>query len=274
MLKLYPLLAPGGKILASIPNVMHISVLRNLLNGHWNYEDAGILDKTHLRFFTLNEIQKMFASANFTDLKYATTNVQCSEAESKLMDSLADLTNSTMKSQYSAYQYLVSADKGYIAEDLSDILLEIEQEKKYGRKHKLSQLFSTIIHHRANHDGCCIRKVKLLNLIATANYSAGLFDYVIPYLKSALECDPKDSNTLYNLGWVLYIMGEYDRALTYAEKIEEKTEADKGLIKKISAAQANHAFQHTLAINLVTSKQNWVTLFPETEMCILSKMLE
>jgi 2-polyprenyl-3-methyl-5-hydroxy-6-metoxy-1,4-benzoquinol methylase len=50
---LQPLLAPGGVVLASIPNVRHARVvLPLLLQGRWQYADAGQLDRTHLRFFT------------------------------------------------------------------------------------------------------------------------------------------------------------------------------------------------------------------------------
>lgn len=46
-------LKPGGIVIASIPNVRHFSVLGPLLfNGRWEYKQAGILDQTHLRFFT------------------------------------------------------------------------------------------------------------------------------------------------------------------------------------------------------------------------------
>jgi 2-polyprenyl-3-methyl-5-hydroxy-6-metoxy-1,4-benzoquinol methylase len=50
--RLHGLLAPGGAIVASIPNVRHYSVaLPLLLKGQWRYGAAGILDQTHLRFF-------------------------------------------------------------------------------------------------------------------------------------------------------------------------------------------------------------------------------
>jgi 2-polyprenyl-3-methyl-5-hydroxy-6-metoxy-1,4-benzoquinol methylase len=45
-------LAPGGSIIASIPNVGHYSVCSGLLRGKWDYGDFGLLDRTHLRFFT------------------------------------------------------------------------------------------------------------------------------------------------------------------------------------------------------------------------------
>jgi len=46
------LLAPGGKVIVSVPNVAHLSVAIPLLfRRRFTYGDAGILDRTHVRFF-------------------------------------------------------------------------------------------------------------------------------------------------------------------------------------------------------------------------------
>ena len=58
-------LSPDGRLIASIPNVRHHSVVRSLLQGNWTYESAGLLDRTHLRFFTRREIEKLFHRAGF-----------------------------------------------------------------------------------------------------------------------------------------------------------------------------------------------------------------
>ncbi len=55
-----------GAIVCSIPNVRHESVILPLLfNGTFKYEDAGILDRTHLRFFTLQEIYGFMRETGF-----------------------------------------------------------------------------------------------------------------------------------------------------------------------------------------------------------------
>lgn len=46
------MLAPQGAILLSVPNVSHWSVIQQLLEGRWSYAEEGLLDRTHLRFFT------------------------------------------------------------------------------------------------------------------------------------------------------------------------------------------------------------------------------
>jgi GT2 family glycosyltransferase/tetratricopeptide (TPR) repeat protein/2-polyprenyl-3-methyl-5-hydroxy-6-metoxy-1,4-benzoquinol methylase len=55
----------GGKVIASIPNARHHSVVSSLLDGNWTYETAGLLDATHLRFFTRREIEKLFFRAGY-----------------------------------------------------------------------------------------------------------------------------------------------------------------------------------------------------------------
>jgi glycosyltransferase involved in cell wall biosynthesis len=57
--KMSELLKPGGNILISLPNVANIWVRLNLLFGRFNYSRVGILDKTHLRFFTLKSAKKL-----------------------------------------------------------------------------------------------------------------------------------------------------------------------------------------------------------------------
>ncbi|MDY6937006.1 MAG: methyltransferase domain-containing protein [Cyanobacteriota bacterium] len=56
-------LKPGGQVVASIPNIGHWSIIQDLLRGEWKYQDEGLLDRTHLRFFTLSSIQELFTSA-------------------------------------------------------------------------------------------------------------------------------------------------------------------------------------------------------------------
>ena len=58
-------LKPEGKLIASIPNVRHHSVVSSLLAGNFTYESAGLLDQDHVRFFTRREIEKLFFRTGF-----------------------------------------------------------------------------------------------------------------------------------------------------------------------------------------------------------------
>lgn len=57
--KLSPLLAPGGALYISLPNIRNLSILMGLVGGEWRYAGAGILDITHIRFFTKAQILEM-----------------------------------------------------------------------------------------------------------------------------------------------------------------------------------------------------------------------
>jgi len=54
-----PLLAPGGVLVGSIPNAGNLYVLWKLAMDRFEYDDEGLLDRTHLRFFTLHTIKQM-----------------------------------------------------------------------------------------------------------------------------------------------------------------------------------------------------------------------
>ena len=58
-------LKPDGTIIASIPNVQYLGIIGNLIEGRWTYQDEGILDREHLRFFTKIEITKLFDAAGY-----------------------------------------------------------------------------------------------------------------------------------------------------------------------------------------------------------------
>ena len=60
------LLSAEGVVVASIPNVGHFgNVWQLVMNGQWEYKERGILDRTHLRFFTRKSIVKMFESEKY-----------------------------------------------------------------------------------------------------------------------------------------------------------------------------------------------------------------
>jgi 2-polyprenyl-3-methyl-5-hydroxy-6-metoxy-1,4-benzoquinol methylase len=63
--RLTPLLAPGGAIVGSIPNIAHGAVRLALLDGEFRYRDTGLLDNTHIRFFTRDSVQALLASAGY-----------------------------------------------------------------------------------------------------------------------------------------------------------------------------------------------------------------
>lgn len=66
-------LKPGGRVLASIPNVAHWTVRLGLLMGHFDYFETGLLDQTHLRFFTLSTVTRLFEEAGYHSMNISPT---------------------------------------------------------------------------------------------------------------------------------------------------------------------------------------------------------
>lgn len=58
-------LAANGSVVACIPNLQHWSVQAKLNLGHFNYEDIGLMDRTHIRWFTKKTMDQLFQSTGF-----------------------------------------------------------------------------------------------------------------------------------------------------------------------------------------------------------------
>lgn len=63
--RLLPKLKTGGHLLCSVPNVRYYKHIRELIvHGDWEYREEGILDRTHLRFFTIKSLAAMIGRLN------------------------------------------------------------------------------------------------------------------------------------------------------------------------------------------------------------------
>ena len=65
------LLAPGGALLLSLPNVGHHAIVEELVAGRFDYIPMGLLCSTHHRFFTRRSLSDWFERAGFRDVQFA-----------------------------------------------------------------------------------------------------------------------------------------------------------------------------------------------------------
>ena len=64
--KISELLLPGGCVVVSIPNARYMPVFKEFVfNADWQYREDGVMDRTHLRFFTKKSIKIMFESTGY-----------------------------------------------------------------------------------------------------------------------------------------------------------------------------------------------------------------
>lgn len=68
-------LKPDGIVIVSLPNVANLYVRLHLLMGKFNYQDRGILDRTHLRFFTRDTFRELLDEAGLEVLELTATPI-------------------------------------------------------------------------------------------------------------------------------------------------------------------------------------------------------
>src|SRR4051812_18406231 len=76
-----PLVAEGGAVTASIPNIAHASVRLSLLGGSFRYREQGLLDETHLRFFTREGVEDLFESSGYLVTHWLRRRLEVEETE-------------------------------------------------------------------------------------------------------------------------------------------------------------------------------------------------
>lgn len=105
----HTVLTENGCIMASIPNIMHISVLEQLLHGRFVYTDQGLLDRTHIHFFTYYEIMYMFQRAGYVVESVKNMVLPISEKQNEMKNVLSKLSADTEDWMFETFQYRIKA---------------------------------------------------------------------------------------------------------------------------------------------------------------------
>ncbi|MBQ4144744.1 MAG: class I SAM-dependent methyltransferase [Thermoguttaceae bacterium] len=79
--KLKKFLRPAGFFLISLPNLAHISIKLQLIHDEFNYTQTGLLDQTHIHFFTWKTLPKFFADLSMKIEKATATIEPLTEGE-------------------------------------------------------------------------------------------------------------------------------------------------------------------------------------------------
>lgn len=108
--QLHTLLKPGGCCLISVPNVAYGGLLVSLLGGEFEYRSEGLLDRTHLRFYTQRSLGKMLEEAGWFPHVWQAVRLPYWESEFRtrletLPRALVDVLHS--RPELSCYQWLV-----------------------------------------------------------------------------------------------------------------------------------------------------------------------
>lgn len=203
-------LKKGGHIVACVPNIMHYSVLMGLFNGDFTYQNDGILDKRHIRFFTKNEIIKLFSEAGFSNLQFVGVSMPANEKINNFIDKLAAVAGENKRNQFLSYEYIVKAEKqpAPLHEQISYLLMRIENNLNVDEN--LRQLSAILSEHPVDKEQmksiverAAANKANLLNIIGVAYYNAGKKQLAFEYFLDAFELDKGDKDIVTNVVIVL-----------------------------------------------------------------------
>jgi len=106
-----PFVAEGGVVVASIPNVAHAAVRLALLGGSFRYREQGLLDETHLRFFTREGVQDLFEGSGYLITQWLRRRLEVEETEIPVPRSVPEEARAwaTGDPEATTYQFVVCA---------------------------------------------------------------------------------------------------------------------------------------------------------------------
>lgn len=114
--KAHTMLKDDGIIIASIPNIANAETIFEILNGRFEYKEYGVLDKTHLRFFTKYEALQIFNQTGYIPEILSSNSIYINNAAiKKLIEELRLLNNIKFdESELNTLQYIIRAKKSKV----------------------------------------------------------------------------------------------------------------------------------------------------------------
>lgn len=98
-------LTHNGRVILSIPNVQNLRVIVPLIFGKWEYKNAGILDKTHLRFFTRKSCVELVRQAGMRVISIS------SNTETHYLPRIANLFTAKLFQRYITKQFIIVCER-------------------------------------------------------------------------------------------------------------------------------------------------------------------
>jgi spore maturation protein CgeB/cyclopropane fatty-acyl-phospholipid synthase-like methyltransferase/Tfp pilus assembly protein PilF len=244
LVKIRRLLKKDGTIVASIPNVQFHGVLHSLIEGNWTYEKEGILDETHLRFFTYKEIQKLFAKAGYfiqgveeiLDPQYEKYSLNNITALNFGRTQIKDLTPEEIK-RFFVFQYqIIASPNNVLGKEGNQIhqngKLSIANENLLSEAFKASESGDHEIALKIYDE---IIKVSPDNISALVGMGNSYMKLQLPekagkFFDKALVHEPNDTKGLLGAGSLAIYRGDNEKADIYFNTLlENEPKNDKAL---------------------------------------------
>jgi hypothetical protein len=126
-------------VIVSVPNVAHGAVRLALLKGRWEYRSLGLLDDTHLRFFTRESLREMLKRAGLTvvEIRRTTADLFATELAIRAEDYDPEVVAAVLEDpEATTYQFVVRA----VADDADQASAELQEREELQRERILELL--------------------------------------------------------------------------------------------------------------------------------------
>ncbi|MDR6883471.1 methyltransferase domain-containing protein [Bacillus sp. 3255] len=218
------LLKVDGELLIRVNNLLHISVIRDLLNGS--------LESSSLNHSTLPGIISKLEEARFEELDINYVR-NLNEQDEGILTEIKQLSSIEVHSQFEIDRFILGARKELRENVIFEVLNKLDYQSadsEYVEKALQfdARLVLQVIDSRIE------TKLRTLNILAVASLERKQLEDVLLYLNQAYQYDSSDFNTLLNLATVMHSINENELALRYLEAISEKNEQIKDWIQEIN----------------------------------------
>jgi GT2 family glycosyltransferase len=112
--KVKKFLKPGGYVIATIPNLMHYSVIKELLRGKFMYNENSILNRNNNKFYTLSDISNIFQECGYINQFIFHYYNEISAEDDKLLNNICSVVGEEMKGHFISYMYVAKFQKSAI----------------------------------------------------------------------------------------------------------------------------------------------------------------
>lgn len=110
----HSLLKDNGRLLISVPNVAYLGLIAELLGGEFRYRHEGLLDKTHVRFFTRNSLLSFLSDHGWRVLRFEAIDLDVADSEfAPAFDALAPAVRTQLLTNPDGlvYQFVLEAER-------------------------------------------------------------------------------------------------------------------------------------------------------------------
>lgn len=201
----------NGILLTSIANINHFNVLFNLLKGKNPFENQ-------IKYFSDTQMAGYLSEGGFTSSVERIEGPVSKEID-QILNVLCSLSSSEMRTKYKTLQYIFRASK--VDQQLLFHLNNIknnnnaQNELLQLEKYDTEIILDYIVHFFDD-------SVSILQAIGIQWFSNNKFEKVLPYFKKALDIEPNNRDSLFNIAFVLQAFSEAELAIQYLDKVVDK----------------------------------------------------